>query len=106
MDFRSLLAFLAVTFGREEFDARSVSSLMRWVLREAFLSDPKLVVRTSRKTISNDLRRLYFMGFLKRRRVKRKCKTKSGKTCFRGYEYKYFISSQEWKYLKYLASGQ
>ncbi len=70
---------------------------------------PKLSVFLPRfkiKLISNDLRRLYAMGFLKRRRVKRKCKTKKGKICFRGYEYRYSISSQGWKYLEYLVKGK
>jgi len=40
------------------------------------------------KMISNDLGRLYAMGFLKRRRIKWECRTKSGKTCYRPYEYK------------------
>jgi len=55
--------------------------------------------------ISNDLRRLYAMGFLKKRKVKRKCRTKNGKTCYRGYEYKYSLSSQGLKYLAYMARG-
>ena len=45
------------------------------------------------------------MGFLQRRRVKRKCKTKGGKICYRGYEYKYSLSSQGLKYLAYMARG-
>ena len=46
------------------------------------------------------------MGFLKRERIKRECETKSGKTCFRGYEYVYTISSQGWKYLDFLKSPE
>jgi hypothetical protein len=42
------------------------------------------------------------MSFLKRRRVKRKVTTASGKTCNRGYCYIYQISNQGYKYLKYL----
>lgn len=68
-------------------------------------SSPRIYLRFGRKLISNDLRRLYAMGFLKRRRVKRKCKTKGGKTCYRGYEYKYSLSSQGLKYLAYMGRG-
>ncbi|MCY0867640.1 MAG: hypothetical protein OWQ48_00180 [Desulfurococcus sp.] len=46
------------------------------------------------------------MGFLKRRRVKRLVKTRSGRTCYRGFEYKYSISRQDWNYLKYLANPE
>jgi len=61
-----------------------------------------MLSEVSTKLISNELRRLYVMGFLKRKRIKRECETKSGKTCFRGYEYVYTISRQGWKYLEFL----
>jgi hypothetical protein len=63
-------------------------------------------MRFGMKMISNDLRRLYTMGLLRRRRVKRECRTRSGKTCFRGYEYKYVISHRGWRYLNYLADPE
>ena len=54
------------------------------------------------KLASNELRRLYRMGFLKYKRVKRSVKTRSGKECFRGYMYQYSVSSQGRNYLEYL----
>jgi hypothetical protein len=60
----------------------------------------------STKSISNELRRLYQMGFLKRKRIKRECTTSRGKTCFRGYEYVYSLSSQGRKYLGYLTNPE
>ena len=39
---------------------------------------------------------------LKGERVKRKCISKTGKICFKGYSYVYSISSQGWIYLRYL----
>jgi len=110
LDFRSLLNLLANAFKDREFTARDVHDLLIKPLFKLAPDRPDLVfkslLRYRTKLISNDLRRLYFMGFLKRRRVKRRCRTKSGKICFRGYEYRYSISSQGWKYLKYLAGGQ
>lgn len=69
---------------------------------ERFTEDSTMRSEVSKKSISNELRRLYVMGFLKRERIKRECETKSGKTCFRGYEYVYSISRQGWKYLDFL----
>ena len=54
------------------------------------------------KLASNELRRLYRMGLLEYRRVKRPVKTRSGKECFRGYMYQYSVSRQGKNYLKYL----
>ena len=54
------------------------------------------------KLASNELRRLYRMGLLEYRRVKRSVKTRSGKECFRGYMYQYSVSRQGRNYLKYL----
>jgi len=69
---------------------------------EKFKEDSTMLSEVSTKLISNELGRLYGMGFLKRKRIKRECETKSGKTCFRGYEYVYTISRQGWKYLEFL----
>jgi len=109
LDFRTLLSIISSTFGRQEFTARELSNVMTNVLINITKYSPRLSIflpRFKTKLISNDLRRLYAMGFLKRRRVKRKCKTKNGKICFRGYEYRYSISSQGWKYLEYLVRGK
>lgn len=55
-----------------------------------------------KKLISNDLNRLYRMGFLTRRRVKREVQTRVGKSCNRGYKYLYNISKQGKSYTAYL----
>jgi hypothetical protein len=58
----------------------------------------------SSKRISADLDRLYRMGLLKRKRVKRMFKSKKGKEFGRGYRYQYELSEQGSKYALYLAS--
>ena len=112
LDFRSLLCMIADIFGEGEFTARELNDIVLKAMND-FAKYPLLYLqllpffqRFRTKLISNDLRRLYAMGFLKRKRVKRVCRTKSGKVCFRGYEYKYSISSQGWKYLRYLREGE
>jgi len=110
LDFRTLLTLVYGHFGTGEFTARELSDRLREAISNpALMATPaflKVYRRVSRKMISNDLRRLYAMGFLKRRRVKRKVMTKSGKICYRGYEYKYSLSSQALKYLQYLGKGE
>ena len=112
LDFRKLLCLIADIFGDREFTAKELSNIMLKSVSDLAkypLLFPRFLPFLQRfrtKLISNDLRRLYAMGFLKRRRVKRLCRTKSGKTCFRGYEYRYSISSQGWKYLRYLMEGE
>jgi len=54
------------------------------------------------KEISNDLRRMHRMGFLRRKRVKRLCFLKNGQSCYKGYEYIYVISKQGKNYLKWM----
>jgi len=113
LDFRKLLTLIYAHFGAGEFTSRELSDRLREVIAPDFIkpvlmshpSFPRIYLRFGRKLISNDLRRLYAMGFLKKRKVKRKCKTKGGKTCYRGYEYKYSLSSQGLKYLAYMARG-
>jgi len=108
LDFRMLLSMIAIIFGTREFTSRELSDRLRAEIGHTATVNPhstRLYLRSSRKLISNDLRRLYAMGFLKRKKVKRRCRTKSGKVCFRGYEYRYSISSQGWKYLGYLVRG-
>ncbi|WP_148206191.1 V-type ATP synthase subunit I domain-containing protein [Thermococcus sibiricus] len=109
LDFRTLLTIIYEHFGTGEFTARELSDRLREAISNpALIANPaflKVYRRVSKKMISNDLRRLYAMGFLKRRRVKRKVMTKSGKVCHRGYEYRYSLSSQGLKYLAYMASG-
>lgn len=105
MEFRQVLQILGSHFGEQGFKARDISpSVIRRSITESerFTEDPTMRSEVSTKSISNELRRLYSMGFLKRERIKRECETKSGKTCSRGYEYVYSISSQGWKYLEFL----
>jgi len=54
------------------------------------------------KEVSNDFRRLHKMGFLKRKRVKRRCLSKTGKYCYKGYEYIYTFSVQGRRYLEWM----
>jgi hypothetical protein len=54
------------------------------------------------KHASNDLRRLWRMGFLTRSRRKRPCLTHTGGLCNRGFEYKYALSNQGIKYVRWL----
>jgi hypothetical protein len=54
------------------------------------------------KRASNDLRRLWRMGFLRRTSVKRSCLTRGGRLCNKGFEYRYYLSSQGMKYLEWL----
>ena len=56
----------------------------------------------SKKVISNELYRLYKMGFLTRKKIRRSVRTKTGKRAYRGYQYCYSISSSGWNYLGYL----
>ena len=105
MEFRQVLQVLGAHFGKQGFKARDISpSVISSPITESarFTEDPTILSEVSTKSISNELRRLYLMGFLKRKRIKRECETKSGKTCFRGYEYDYSISRKGWNYLDYL----
>lgn len=103
-----MLTIIYILFGRRDFTSRELSDCIRKAIAPITKLHPyfeRLNLRVSRKLISNDLRRLYGMGFLKKRRVKRKCRTKNGKICYKGYEYKYSLSSQGLKYLEYLGRG-
>jgi len=52
--------------------------------------------------VSKDLRRLHWMGFLKRTRLKRECLSKNGKLCYKGYQYEYYLSNQGLKYARWM----
>lgn len=97
LGFRILLKFLTWAFGRGEFTVRDVYSRVQPYLPLMALSmlvlALRIYLRFSMNSVSNDLGRLYHMHFLSRRRVKRLIRAGSEKLCFRGYEYKYFISS-------------
>lgn len=110
LDFRTILGSLALAYGSGEFTTRDFHGVLMRALEELAAHRPdyasRAILRFRTKIISNDLRRLYSMGFLKRRRAKRECRTRGGKVCFRGYEYRYSISSQGRKYLNYLANPE
>ena len=89
MEFRQVLQILGSHFGKQGFKTRAVPpSVIRRSITESerFTEDQTMLSKVSTKSISNEHRRLYVMGFLKRERIKRECETKSGKTCSRGYE--------------------
>ncbi len=56
------------------------------------------------KRVSGDLDRLFRMGFLGRKRVKRIIYPKGSLPFVRGFAYDYYISKQGWQYLDYLAN--
>ena len=89
MDFRSLLLKLD-ELGLEYFTSRDVA----------------LKLRASVKQVSNDLRRLHQMGFLRRRRRKRFCLSRNGRLCCKGYEYVYSFSRQGLSYVRWLRGGR
>lgn len=99
LDFRFLLTFLAWQYGEEEFDSKTVAEDLQAILYP-ILKDPRLQDRLRPKLISNDLRRLYLMGFLRRKKVDRECENKRGKRYKCGYKYMYRINNQGWKYLR------
>ncbi len=53
------------------------------------------------KKASNRLRRLHQMGFLKRKRIKRVCISKTMKPCFKGFMYLYSVSKQGLSYIEW-----
>ena len=57
--------------------------------------------RVLMKRTSDQLARLYRMGFLSRRRVRRICSTARGRRCYRGFMYLYRINKQGQDYLTY-----
>jgi len=86
MDFRSLLLKIDESFQDGRFTAQSLA------LR---LDRPK-------KEVSNSLRRLNKMGFLRRESVKRHCLTSKGTVCFKGFQYEYGLSKQGASYVRWL----
>jgi hypothetical protein len=108
MKFRQVLRLLESNFGEQGFKARDAQSVIQRSIRDSgnFIEDQTMRSTVSTKSISNELRRLYQMGFLKRKRIKRECTTNRGKTCYRGYEYVYSLSSQGRKYLGYLTNQE
>ena len=89
MQFRLLLKWLRDRYGIGEFDSGRVASTL--VLKK--------------KLVSNDLRRLYRMGFLKRKRVKRSCIGRRG-FINRGFQYTYSFSRHGLSYVDWLEKGK
>ena len=89
MQFRLLLKWLKDRYGIGEFDSSRVASAL----------DLK------KKLASNDLRRLYRMGFLKRKRVKRSCIGRRG-FINRGFQYMYSFSKHGLSYVEWLEKGK
>jgi len=89
LQFRLLLKWLKDRYGIGEFDSGRVASAL----------DLK------KKLVSNDLRRLYRMGFLKRKRVKRSCIGRRG-FISRGFQYMYSFSRHGLSYVEWLEKGK
>jgi len=90
MQFRELLPKTYERFGQSEFD----------------VTDVYLASSSPKKIVSNDLGRLYRMGFLKRRRMKRLCASLRGHPCNRGFQYKYSLSKRGLGYIGWLGEGK
>src|SRR3989442_12513054 len=107
MEFRTLLSQLENAFNTASFSAKSVTNVLIPGINSTNDSIPigQKTYRRSVKTFSNELGRLYSMGFLCRSRVKRKVETRSGKKCNRGFEYLYKVSAQGHSYSKYMTTN-
>lgn len=106
LDFRFLLIFIAWAHGDGEFDSRTLAEELRALLWLAIMRRPEIEDRIRPKLISNDLRRLYSMGFLRRRKVKRECQNKRGKKYNCGYKYMYQINNQGQSYVRLLITHE
>jgi hypothetical protein len=102
MDYRAALRFLALNGPGAEYNARALSDMMIWSQKTAERPDYMAERMFSVKRISGDLDRLYKMGFLTRRRIKRMVYPKCSPQVYRGFTYVYKISKQGWQYLDYL----
>ena len=89
MQFRLLLKWLKDRYAIGEFDSGRVASALA----------------LKKKLVSNDLRRLYRMGFLKRKRVKRSCIGRRG-FINRGFQYTYSVSRHGLSYVGWLEKGK
>lgn len=94
LEFRWLLSrlyvFEKVVEVRPIFNAKNVAM----GLRAVYPLDPSVQRLATTKKISSDLVRLYKMGFLSRKRMKRLVITRNGKTCYRGFVYFYHFTKQ------------
>jgi len=93
-------------------DFRSLLLKLQDMKKHGFTSvDVAIFLHTSRKRVSNDLARLYRMGFLRRERQKRVCisdiaKFRNFKSCHKGYEYTYAITRQGLSYINWLRNDK
>ncbi|WP_297435233.1 hypothetical protein [Thermococcus sp.] len=101
VDYKWLLLMTAGLYEDDEFDSKTVSEDLTLIMFN-LTDDPKWIERLQPKLVSNDLRRLYTMGFLRRRKVERKCRNRNGREYNCGYKYMYQINNQGWKYLEFL----
>ncbi|SEW04036.1 hypothetical protein [Thermococcus thioreducens] len=101
VDYKWSLLMLAELYGSDEFDSKTVSEDLTLIMFN-LTSDPKWIERLQPKLVSNDLRWLYTMGFLRRRKVERKCRNRKGREYNCGYKYMYQINNQGWKYIGFL----
>jgi len=106
LEFRALLKFLALLFQRREFNSGSVQVALLQALARSPKLDLNSLKMASSKRVSNDLGRLYRMGFLRRRAAVRRVRTRTGKTCNRGREWSYSISRQGWSYLVHMSDDK
>lgn len=106
MDYKFALKLLSIDGPSGSFNARGLSDTLLAALRDrASIEDSSLLSRMfSTKRISGDLDRLYRMGFLKRKRIKRIVNRINSPSIARGFTYVYTISKQGWQYLQYMSN--
>ena len=64
------------------------------------------VMRCSTAQASKRLSRLHGMGFLVRTKHRRRCFSKRGKSCYKGYYYEYSFSKQGRKYVEWMKNSR
>ncbi len=108
LEFRTLLAFIASTFGQRAFTTRQLSEELRrfHTQSNAYLADPRIAALDSVKRLSNDLKRIGRMGFVKGDLGPRILHTKSGKPYGSGLENSWRTTDQGFSYLRYLQNPE
>jgi len=92
MDFRQVLTKL------DEYQAKGIR-----YLDSGYLSS---VMGCSTAQASKRLSRIHGMGFLVREKHRRRCFSKRGKFCYKGYYYEYSLSSQGRKYVEWIRNSR
>jgi hypothetical protein len=103
LEFRWLLARL-YEFGNDRHAYNS--GQIAYALRARYSLDPMVQRLATTKKISSDMDRLFRMGFLSRKRRKRRITTRNGKSCNRGFIYFYRFSKQGISYYSYLGRSK